>query len=69
MTLTFLLHHTHENRIGLCAAEDGQGLGEDAIIARMSLDEVIGLYDDIDESFGSCIARRQMVHPADEGEE
>lgn len=67
MTHLFLLHHTREGRIGLCAQEDDPGLGDNAIIARLSLEQTVGLYDDIHESFESSVRRRGLRHP-DDGE-
>lgn len=66
--MTFILHFTHEGRIGLCHADDGHGLGDDAIIARLSFQGAVGLYDDLHESFESCAARGQHAHPDDCGE-
>lgn len=67
--MTFLLHHTHEGRVGLCHQDDGAGLGDNAIIARLTFDQVVGLYDDINETFETCAARGEHVHPDDEGED
>lgn len=66
--MTFLLHNTHELRVGLCHEDDGAQLPEDAIIARLSFDQVIGLFDDISETFESCAARGVVFHP-EEGDE
>lgn len=67
--MTFLLHHTHEGRVGLCHQDDGAGLGDNAIIARLTFAQTVGLYDDINESFESCVARGQTAHPDDDGED
>ena len=59
----FLLHHTGEGRVGLCHADDGHGLADNAILARLTFDQTVGLYDDIHETFESCVARGQHAHP------
>lgn len=66
--MTFLLHHTHEGRVGLCHEDDGAGLGDEAIIARLTFDQVAGLYDDIHETFQTCLERNGQKHPDDGGE-
>lgn len=65
--MTFLLHHTHAGRVGLCHEEDGAELGDNAIIARLTFEQTVGLYDDIHETFETCIARGHP-HPDDGGE-
>lgn len=67
--MTFLLHHTQENRVGLCHEDDGADLGENSIIARLSFEQTVGLYDDIHESFQSCVERGWIKHPDDGGED
>lgn len=62
--MTFLLHHTAEGRVGLCHADDGADLGDNAIIARLTFHQTVGLYDDINETFETCVARGQHVHPS-----
>lgn len=61
--MTFLLHHTSEGRIGLCHADDGAGLGDNAIIARLTFEQTVGLYDDIHETFETCVDRGWHAHP------
>lgn len=51
----FLLHHTHEGRIGLCAEDDPNPPGEDRIIARLSFEDAVGLGDDLHETLTDCI--------------
>ena len=66
--MTFLLHHTHEGRVGLCHEEDGAELGDNAIIARLTFEQTVGLYDDIHETFETCLHRNGQQHPDDCGE-
>lgn len=53
----FLLHHTHEDRVGLCASDDPNPPGEQQVIAALSFEQTIGLLDDIDETLADCVRR------------
>lgn len=68
MTL-FLLHHTKEGRIGLCHEDDGHLLPKTTIICAMPFEHVVGLYDDINESFLSLSERIGQQHPDEGGED
>lgn len=66
--MIFLLHHTHEGRVGLCHEDDGACLADNAIIARLTFEQAVGLYDDLHETFETCHKRGQVVHPDNCGE-
>lgn len=66
--MTFLLHHTREGRPGLCHEDEGGGLDPAVIIARLTFDQTVGLYDDIHETFETCV-ERGMRHPGDDGDD
>ena len=53
----FLLHHTHEGRIGLCACDDPVPPDPAQVIATLTFDQTIGLLDDIDQTLTDCIWR------------
>ena len=49
--MNFLLHYTSEGRIGICPETCASELTPADIIAEMPFEHVVGLYDDIHESF------------------
>lgn len=53
----FLLHHTREGRIGLCASDDPVPPATPQVIASLTFDETIGLSDDIDQTLQDCVWR------------
>jgi len=53
----FLLHHTAEGRIGICADDDPNPPVGTQIIASLTFEEATALMDDMDETLADCLRR------------
>lgn len=67
--MRFLLHMTHEGRPGLCHERDAGPVPLERHLCWLDLPQVVGLYDDIHETFQTCVDRGDLhQHPDDGGE-
>lgn len=57
----FLLHHTAEGRIGVCAEDDPHPPVGTQIIASPTFEEATALMDDMDETLADCLRRDGIV--------
>jgi len=57
----FLLHHTAEGRIGICAEDDLHPPVGTQIIASLTFEEATALMDDMDETLTGCLRRDGVV--------